>query len=168
MYKYILAKISYIWKIWKYWPLLYENVELKETETWKSKQPIKSDQHIYIRSLIPLSINKVQKNLEVSTGNLWGTRDQIAKIHGITGKRKEKTCFIDYGKAFDFMDHNTLWKILIEMGISDHLTCLLRNLYTGQEATVRTWHGTKDWLKIGTGECQGCILSTCLFNFYAE
>ena len=89
MYKYILAKISYIWKIWKYWPLLYENVELKETETWKSKQPIKSDQHIYIWSLIPLSINKVQKNLEVSTGSLWGTRDQIAKIHGITGKGKK-------------------------------------------------------------------------------
>ena len=64
------------------------------------------------------------------------------------------------------MDHNTLWKILIEMGISDQLTYLLRNLYAGQEATVRTWHGTKDWLKIGTGECQGCILSTCLFNFY--
>ena len=74
-------------------------------------------------------------------------------------------CFIDYAKAFDCVDHNTLWKILKEMGISDHLTCLLRNLYAGQEATVRTGHGTTDWFQIGKGVCQGCILSPCLFNF---
>ena len=77
-------------------------------------------------------------------------------------------CFIDYTKAFDHVDDNKLWKILKEMGIPDHLTCLLRNLYTGQEATVRTGHGTMDWFKIGEGECQGCILSPCLFNFYTE
>ena len=77
-------------------------------------------------------------------------------------------CFIDYAKAFDYVDHNTLWKILKEMGIPDHLTCLLRNLYAGQEATVRTGHGTTDWFQIGNGICQGCILSPCLFNFYAE
>ena len=77
-------------------------------------------------------------------------------------------CFIDYAKAFDHVDDNKLWKILKEMGIPDHLTCLLRNLYTGQEATVRTGHGTMDWFKIGEGECQGCILSPCLFNFYTE
>ena len=77
-------------------------------------------------------------------------------------------CFIDYTKAFDCVDHNKLWKILKEMGIRDHLTSLLRNLYAGQEATVRTGHGTTDWFEIGKGICQGCILSPCLFNLYAE
>ena len=77
-------------------------------------------------------------------------------------------CFIDYAKAFDCVDHNKLWKILKEMGIPDHLTCLLRNLYAGQGATVRTGHGTTDWFQIGKGVRQGCILSPCLFNFYAE
>ena len=79
-------------------------------------------------------------------------------------------CFLDYAKAFDCVDHNKLWKILKEMGIPDDLTCLLRNLYAGQEATVRTGHGTTDWLQIGKGKgvCQGSILSPCLFNFYAE
>ena len=77
-------------------------------------------------------------------------------------------CFIDYAKAFDCVDHNYLWKILKEIGISDHLTCLLRNLYAGQEATVRTGHGTTDWFQIGKGVRQRCISSPCLFNFYAE
>ena len=77
-------------------------------------------------------------------------------------------CFIDYAKAFDCVDHNKLWKILQEMGIPDHLTCLFRNLYAGQEATVRTGHGTTDWFQIGKGVSQGCILSPCLFNLYAE
>ena len=77
-------------------------------------------------------------------------------------------CFIDYAKAFDCVDHNQLWKILQEMGIPDHLTCLLRTLYTGQEATVRSGHGTSDWFQIGKGVPQGCILSPCLFNLYAE
>ena len=77
-------------------------------------------------------------------------------------------CFIDYDKAFDCVDHNKLWKILKEMGIADHLTCLLRNLYAGQEATVRTGHGTTDWFQIGKGVGQGCILPPCLFNLYAE
>ena len=77
-------------------------------------------------------------------------------------------CFIDYVKGFDSVDHNELWKILREMGIPDHLTCLLRNLYAGQEATVRTGHGTTDWFQIGKGVRQGCILSPCLFNLYAE
>ena len=83
-------------------------------------------------------------------------------------KKKIYFCFIDYAKAFDCVDHNKLWKILQEMGIPDHLTCLLRNLYAGQEATVRTGHGTTDWFQIGKGVHQGCILSPCLFNFYAE
>ena len=77
-------------------------------------------------------------------------------------------CCIDCAKAFDCVDHNKLWKILKEMGIPDHLTCLLRNLYAGKEATVRTGHGTTDWFQIGKGVCQGCILSPCLFNFHAE
>ena len=79
-----------------------------------------------------------------------------------------KTPTASLTKAFDFVDHNKLWKILKEMGIPDHLTCLLRNLYAGQEATVRTGHGTTDWFQIGKGVHQGCIPSPCLFNFYAE
>ena len=98
-----------------------------------------------------------------------GTRDQIANIHWIMEKAREFRkniyfCFIDYAKAFDCVDHNKLWKILKEMGIPDHLTCLLRNLYAGQEATVRTEHGKLDWFKIGKKAHQGCILSPCLFN----
>ena len=77
-------------------------------------------------------------------------------------------CFIDYAKSFDCVDHNKLWKILQEMGIPGHLTCLLRNMYAGEESTVRTRHGTIDWFQIGKGVCQGCILSPCLFNLYAE
>ena len=77
-------------------------------------------------------------------------------------------CFVDYAKAFDFVDHNKLWKILKERGIPDHLTCLLRNLYAGEEGTVRTGHGITDWFQIGKGVCQGCILSPCLFNLYAK
>ena len=101
-----------------------------------------------------------------------GTRDQIANIRWIMEKARECQkniyfCFIDYAKAFDCVDHNKLWKILKEMGISDHLTCLLRNLYAGQEATVRTGHGTTDWFQIGKRVHQGCILSSCLFNLYA-
>ena len=102
-----------------------------------------------------------------------GTRDQIANIHWIMGKTREFQkniyfCFTDYAKAFDFVDHKKLSKILKEMGIPDHLTCLLSNLYAGQEATVRTAHRTTDWFQIRTGGCQGCILSPCLFNFCAE
>ena len=98
-------------------------------------------------------------------------RDQIANICWIIKKAKEfqkNICFIDYAKAFDCVDHNKLWKILPEMGIPDHLTCLLRKLYAGQEATVRTGHGKTDWFQIGKGVCQGCVLSLCLFNLYAE
>ena len=102
-----------------------------------------------------------------------GTRDQIANICWIIEKAREFQksiyfCFIDYAKAFDFVDHNKLWKILQETGISDHLSCLLRNLYASQEAKLRTGHGTVDWFKIGKGVLQGCILSSCLFNLYTE
>ena len=102
-----------------------------------------------------------------------GIRDQIANICWIIEKAREFQkniyfCFFDYAKAFDCADHNKLWKILQGIGIPDHLTCLLRNLYAGQEATVRTGHGTTDWFQIGKGVHQGCILSSCLFNSYAE
>ena len=102
-----------------------------------------------------------------------GTRDQIANIRWIIGKTREFQeniyfCFIDYAKAFDCVGYNKLWKILQEMGIPDHLTCLLRNLYAGQEVTVRTVHGITDWFQIRKGVCQGCILSPCLFNWYHE
>ena len=102
-----------------------------------------------------------------------GTRDQIANIPWIIEKVTEfhkniYFCCIEYAKAFDCVDHNKLWKILKQMGIPDHLTCILRNLYSGQKATVRTGHGTTDCFQIGKGACQGCILLPCLFNLYAE
>ena len=102
-----------------------------------------------------------------------GPRDQIANIHWIMEKAREFQkniyfCFIDYAKAFDSVDRNKLWNILKGMGIPDHLTCLLRNLYAGQEATVRTGHGTTDWFQVWKGVRQGCILSPCLFNLFAE
>ena len=102
-----------------------------------------------------------------------GTRDKIANICWIMEKAGEFQksiyfCFLDNTKAFDCVDHNKLWKILKEMGIPDHLTCLLRNLYADQEATVRTGHGTTDWFQIAKGVPQSCILLPCLFNLYAE
>ena len=101
------------------------------------------------------------------------TKDQIANICCIIEKAREFQkityfCFINYAKAFECVYHNKLWKNLQEMGIPYHLTCLLRNLYAGQEASIRTGHGTTDWFQIGKGVCQGCILSPCLFNLYAE
>ena len=102
-----------------------------------------------------------------------GTRDQIFSILWIIKRARgfQKNihfCFIGYAKAFDCVDHNTLWKILKEVGIPEHLTCLLRNLYAGQAATIRTGHGPTDWFQIGKGVHQGCILSPCLVNLYAE
>ena len=102
---------------------------------------------------------KPEIKLPTSAGTLENAREFQKNIY---------FCFIDYVKAFDCVDHNKLWKILKEMRIPDHLTCLLRNLYAGQELTVRTGHGTTGWFQIGKGVHQGCILSACLFNFYAE
>ena len=117
-------------------------------------------------------VNRELPDVQASFRKGRVTRDQIANICWIMEKAREFQkniyfCFIDYAKAFDW-DHNKLWKILKEMGIPDHLICLLRNLYAGQEATVRTRHGTTDWFKIGKEVCQGCILSPCLFNLHAE
>ena len=118
-------------------------------------------------------VNRELPDVQAGFRKCRGTRDQIANIRWIMEKPREFQkniyfCFIDYAKAFDCVDHNKLWKILKEMWIPDHLTCLLRNLYAGQEATVRTGHGTTDWLQIGKGVHQGCISSPCLFNLYAE
>ena len=118
-------------------------------------------------------MNQELPNVQAGFRKCRGTRDQIANICWIIEKAREFQkniyfCFIGYTKAFDYVDHNKLWKILHEMGIPDHLTCLLRNLYAGQEATIRTRHGTMDWFQIGKGVSQGCILSPCLFNLYAE
>ena len=112
-------------------------------------------------------------DVQAGFGKGRGTRDQTSSIHWIIEKAGEFQkniyfCFIDYPKAFDCVDHNKLWKILKEMGIPDHLTCLLRNLYTGQEATARTQHGATDGFQIWKEIHEGCILSPCLFNFYAE
>ena len=118
-------------------------------------------------------VNCELPNVQASFRKGRGTRDQIANICWIIKKAREFQkntyfCCIDYAKAFDCVDHSKLWKILKEMAIAEHLTCLLRNLYAGQEATDRTGHGTADWFQIGKGVCQGCILSPCLFNFYVE
>ena len=118
-------------------------------------------------------VNREFPDVQAGFGKGRGTRDQIANICWIIEKAREFQkniyfCFIDYAKAFDCGDHNKLWKFLQEMGTPDHFTCLLRNLYAGQKATVRMRHGTMECSQIGKGVCQGCILSPCLFNLYAE
>ena len=118
-------------------------------------------------------MNRELPDVQAGLRKARGTRDQIANIHWIMEKAREFQkniyfCFIDYSKAFDCVDHNKLWKILKEIGIPHHLICLLRNLYAGQEATVRTGHGTTDWFQIGKGVHQCCIWSPCLFNLYVE
>ena len=118
-------------------------------------------------------MNRELPDVQVGFRKDRGTGDQIANICWIIEKIREFQkniyfCFIDYAKGFDHVDHNKLWKILKEMGIPDHLTCLLRSLHEGQEATVRNRHGTTDWLQIRKGVHQGCILLPCLFNLFAE
>ena len=135
---------------------------------------LNSSKSDYYLNLLPQQyVNHELPDVQASFRKGRGTRDQIANICWIIEKARELQkniyfCFIDYATAFDRVDHSKPWKILKEMGIPDHLTCLLRNLYAGQEATVRTGHGTTDWFPIGKGVCQGCILSPCLFNLYAE
>ena len=125
-----------------------------------------------LQARLQLYVNHELPKVQAGFRKGRGTRDQIANILWIMEKARELQkniySFIDYAKAFDCVDHNKLWKILKEMGISDHLTCLFRNLYAGQEATLRTGHGATDWFQIGKGVHQGCILSPLLFNLYAE
>ena len=126
-----------------------------------------------LQSRLQQYVNSELSDVQAEFRKVRGTRDQIANIRWIIEKAREFQkniyfCFIDYAKAFDCVHHNKLWKILKEMGIPDHLTCLLRNLYAGQEATSRTGHGTTDWFQIRKGVGQGCILSPYLFNLNAE
>ena len=126
-----------------------------------------------LQARLQQSVNPELPDAQAGFRKVRGIRDQIAHIHWIIEKAREFQkniifCLIDYTKAFDCTDHNKLWKILKEMGLPDHLTCLLRNLYVGQEATVRTEHGTTDWFQIRKGVRSGYILSPCLFNLYAE
>ena len=126
-----------------------------------------------IQARLQQYVNRELPDVQAGFRKGRGTRDQIANIHWIIEKAREFQkniyfWFIDYAKAFDCVDHNKRWTILKEMGIPDHLTCLLRNLYASQEATVRTGHGTTDWFQIVKGVQQTCILAPCLFNFYAE
>ena len=128
-----------------------------------------------LQARLQQNVNREVPDVQAGFRKGRGIRDQIANICWIIKKATKREfqkiiyfCFIDYAKAFDCVDHNKLWEILQEMGIPDHPTCLLRNLYAGQEATVRTGHGTRDCLQIGKEVHQGCILSPCLFNLYAE
>ena len=126
-----------------------------------------------LQASIQQYVNRELPDVQVDFRKGRGTRDQIANIHWIINKARDFRksiyfCFIGGAKAFGCVHHNELWKIHQEMGIPDHLTCHLRNLYAGQDATVRIGHGTTDWFQIGKGVCQGCILSPCLFNIYAE
>ena len=129
--------------------------------------------HKILQARLPQYMNRELPDVQAGFQNGRGTRDQIADIHWIMEKAREFQkniyfCFIDYAKAFERVDHKKLCKILKEMKVPLHLTCLLRNLCAGQEATVRTGHGTTDWFQIRKGVCQGCIMSPCLFNLHAE
>ena len=147
---------------------------INQKEKVKKKSCLKLHKGINLTKEVKLQqyVNRELSDVQAGFRKGRGTRDQIANIRWIIEKAREFQiniyfCLIDYAKAFDCVDHNKLWEILKEMGIPDHLACLLRNLYAGQEAIVRTGHGTTDWFQTGKGVRQGCILSPCLFNLYA-
>ena len=169
---------------WNWWPLwkrsvfitIPKKVNAKEYSNYRTIALISHTSKVMFKILqVRLQQYMNHELPDVRAGFRKGSfrRDQIANICWIIEKVREFQkfiyfCFIDYAKALDCVDHNKLWKILKEMGISGHLTCLLRNLYAGQEAKVRTGHGTTDWFQIGKGVRQGCTLSPCLLNLYAE
>ena len=172
-----------MWKIWK-WPKDWKRSifipipkkgNAKECSNYRIITLISHTSKVMLKILqarLQQYVNHELPDVQAGFRKDRATRDQIANISWIIEKAREFQkniyfCFIDYAKAFDCVDHNKLWKIQ-EMEILDHLTCLLRNLYSDQEATVRTGQGTTDWLQIGKEVCQGCILSLCLFNLYAE
>ena len=139
---------------------------VQTTTQWHSSHTLEQILQARLQQYVNYELPDVQAGFRKGRG-------QIANICWIMEKAREfhkntYFCFIDYAKAFDCVDHNKLWKILKEMGIPNHLTCLLRNLYAGKEATVRTGHGTTDWFQIGKGVHQGCILLPCLFNINTE
>ena len=169
-----------IWKMWQ-WPQDWKRPvfipipkkgNAKECSVYHTIALISHASKVMLKILkgrLQQYVNTELSDVQAGFRNGRGTRDQIANIHWIIKKARKSQkniyfCFIDYAKAFDYVDHNKLWKILKEMGIPDHLTCLLRNLYAGQEARVRTGHGATDWFQIGKGVQQGCILSPCLFK----
>ena len=147
----------------------------KECSNYRTVALISNSSKVMLKILqarLQQYVNCELSDVQAGFGKRRGTRDQIANIHWLIKKSREfqkniSSCFIDYAKAFDCVDHNKLWKILKELDIPDHLTGHLRNLYTGQEATVRTGHGTTDWFQIGKGVRQGRMLSPCLFKLYA-
>ena len=147
----------------------------KECSNYRTVALISNSSKVMLKILqarLQQYVNCELSDVQAGFGKRRGTRDQIANIHWPIKKSREfqkniSSCFIDYAKAFDCVDHNKLWKILKELDIPDHLTGHLRNLYTGQEATVRTGHGTTDWFQIGKGVRQGRMLSPCLFKLYA-
>ena len=147
---------------------LYDNIVLVSHGTTKVTQLLK-----ILQARLQQYMKQELPDVQAGFRKGRGTRDQIASIHWIIKKAREFQrniyfSVIDYTKAFDYEDDTKLWKILQEMGIPEHLTCLPRNLYAGQEATVRTGHGTTDWFQIGKGVHQVCILSLCLVNLHAE
>ena len=158
---------------------LYSNPKERQCQRMLRLLPIALNSHsgklmlIVLQARLQQYVDRELPDVQAGVRKGRGTRDQIANICWIIKKAREfqksiHFCFIECAKAFDCVDHNKLWKILQEVGISDHLTCCLRNLYGGQEATVRTGLGTTDWFQIRKGVCQGCLLSPCLFNIYAE
>ena len=164
------------WSQWSVFILIPKKGNAKECSNYHTIAFISHASKVMLKILqarLQQYVNHELPDVQAGFRKGRGTRDQIAHICRIIKKAREFQkniyfFFIDYAKAFDYVDHNKLWKILKEMGISGRLTCLLRNLYGGQQATVRTGHGTTDWFQIGKGVHQGCILSPCLFNLYGE
>ena len=173
------SKCQQIWKT-QQWPLAKFSFQFQRNAMPKNAQTTAQLHSSHTLVMFKILQGRLQQYVNCELPDVQagfrkgrGTRDQIANICWIIEKAREFQkniyfCFIDYAKGFDCVGHNKLWKILKGMGIPDHLTCLLRNLYAGQEATVRTGHGTTNWFQIGKRVRQGCILSPCLFNLHAE